>query len=415
MRSTFLPLATPSLGEEEIAEVADTLRSDWITTGPKVKRFEQEFGATVGAPAALAVNSCTAALHLALKVLGIGPRDAVITTPITFCSGVHVIEHCGARPILADVEPDTLNLDPVEVRRVVERHAKSSTRGLRIKAILPVHLYGHPCKLEALAEIAAEHGLAVIEDAAHALPARDRGRTIGAPLPSARIPLLTCFSFYAIKNLTTGEGGMLTGPSDLVEDARILSLHGMSRDAWKRYGAAGSWQYQVSRLGFKYNMTDLQAAIGLQQLRKLPRFHARRTEIARRYQQAFSRIESLECPPEHAHVQHAWHIYALRLKGGRMDLSRDRFIEELRERNIGSSVHFIPIHFHSYYRDKYGYQPEDFPVAARQYESLVSLPLCPRMTDQDVDDVIAAVTEIAARHEVAPPGRSRQMAAQTSA
>lgn len=414
MRSTYLPLASPCLGEEEIAEVVDTLRSDWISTGPKVKRFEQEFAAAVGAPAALAVSSCTAALHLALKVLGVGPGDGVITSPITFCSGVHVIEHCGARPLLADVEPDTLNLDPAQVRRVLEHEAKPFAGHTLVKALLPVHLYGHPCELGALAGIAAEHGLVLIEDAAHALPARDRDRSIGAPLPSAQVPLLTCFSFYAIKNLTTGEGGMLTGPADLVEEARTLSLHGMSRDAWKRYGASGSWRYEVTRLGYKYNMTDIQAAVGLQQLRKLRRFHLRRQEIARRYQQAFFGIESLECPAEREHVEHAWHIYALRLRKGRLALSRDQFIEELRIRNIGTSVHFIPIHLHAYYREKYGYRPEDFPVAASQYESLVSLPLCPRMTDQDVEDVIAAVSEVATCFELAPRARGRCAASPSS-
>jgi len=405
MRTTFLPLASPSLGEEEIAEVVDTLRSDWITTGPKVKRFEEEFAAALGAPAALALNSCTSALHLALRALDIGPGDAVITTPMTFCSGVHVIEHCGARPIFADVEADTLNLDPAQVRRVLREWTRTSSHSARIKAILPVHLYGHPCNLNALAEIAAEHGLAIIEDAAHALPARAGARTIGAPLPGAQFPLLTCFSFYATKNLTTGEGGMLTGPPGLLDQARILSLHGMSRDAWKRYGAQGSWFYEVTRLGFKYNMTDIQAAIGLHQLRKLLGFHAHRTEIAHRYQEAFAGIDSLVCPAERKGVQHAWHLYAMRLRKDPLNLSRDRFIEELRKRNIGSSVHFIPVHLHPYYRDKYGYRPEDFPVASSQYEALVSLPLCPRMTGQDVEDVIEAVTDIVAGASVRPPAR----------
>ena len=415
MRDTFLPLASPALGEEEIAEVVDSLRSGWITTGPKVARFERDFAEAVGASAALAVNSCTAALHLALKVLEVGPGDAVITSPLTFCSGVHVIEHCGAQPVLADVEPDTLNLDPHEVRRALARLAKRSPSTARPKALLPVHLYGHPCRMGALTAIAEEHGLAVIEDAAHALPARDGRRTIGAPLPCLRVPLVSCFSFYAIKNLTTGEGGMLTGPPELVEEARMLSVHGMDRDAWKRYGPGGTWHYEITRPGFKYNMTDVQAAIGLHQLRKLPRFHARRKQIARRYTEAFSRIDSLECPAEHDGVEHAWHIYALRLRLGRLDLSRNQFIEELRARNIGTSVHFIPIHFHSYYRKKYGYQPEDFPIASSQFESLVSLPLSPGMTDQDVEDVIAAVTGIAAGHELAPPARGLRLAAPSSA
>jgi dTDP-4-amino-4,6-dideoxygalactose transaminase len=414
VRDSFLPFARPLVGEAEIAEVVDTLRSDWITTGPKARRFEQEFAATVGAPAALAVNSCTAALHLALKALGIGPGDAVITTPLTFCSGVHVIEHVGARPILVDVDPDTLNLDPMKVRRVLETAQEGSPSGIRVKALMPVHLYGHPCEMDSILEIAREFGLAVIEDAAHALPATHRGRTIGSLASSIEMPVLTCFSFYAIKNMTTGEGGMLTGRPDLVEDARILSLHGMSHDAWKRYGAEGSWFYEVTQLGFKYNMTDIQAAIGFHQLRKLPEFHARRTAIARRYTAAFSEIAELQVPPEREYVQHAWHLYSIRLNQDRINLSRNEFIEELKARKIGTSVHFIPIHLHPYYKDKYGFQPEDFPVAFCEYQRMFSLPLYPRMTDQDVEDVVSAVTEIARQHSVEPMASTQHMAAQSS-
>jgi len=380
------------IGEEEIAEVVDTLRSDWITTGPKVKRFESEFADAVGARAALALNSCTAALHVALAALGIGAGGAVITTPMTFCSGVHVIEQVGARPVLVDVERDTINLDPVKVRAALEGLRRNG--GVRVKALMPVHLYGHPCDLDALLEIAGEYGLAVIEDAAHSLPASFRGRRIGASAPG-EVPVLTCFSFYATKNLTTAEGGMLCGDPELIDEARTWSLHGMSRDAWKRYSGEGSWYYDVIRPGFKYNMTDVQAALGLHQLRRLGSFHARRTEIAQQYNEAFGAEPSLETPAARTEVEHAWHIYALRLRPGAISISRNQFIEELKSRRISTSVHFIPIHVHPYYRERYGYKPEDFPVAFGEYQRMLSLPIYPRMTDADVKDVIDAVLDVA--------------------
>jgi len=447
MRSSFLSFSPPLIGEEEIAEVIDTLRSDWITTGPKVRRFEEEFAAFLGAPAALALSSCTAAMHVALAALGIGPGDAVITTPLTFCSSVHVIEHVGARPILVDVEPDTLNIDPRQVERAILEGGRGKTEDGRwkvengnpssilhspfsilhppfsIKAILPVHLYGHPCDMDAILDIARQHDLAIIEDAAHALPARYKGRFIGqgsdrnntqhATRNTPHISRLThhvsrftCFSFYATKNLTTAEGGMLTGAPELLDEARIWSLHGMSHDAWKRYSAEGSWYYEVIRPGFKYNMADIQAAIGLHQLRKLPQFQARRREIVRRYNAAFSQFEELQTPTERPEVEHAWHLYVLRLNLERFPAIRNSkfeirnwFIEELKARNIGTSVHFIPVHLHPYYRDKYGYQPDDFPVAYREYQRIVSLPLYPRMSDQDVEDVVEAVADVVKKYK----------------
>lgn len=402
MREMFLSFSPPLIGEEEIEEVIDTLRSDWITTGPKVRRFEQAFAAFLGAPAALALNSCTAALHMALVVLGIGPGDAVITTPMTFCSSVHVIEHMGAMPVLIDVEPDTLNIDPAKIAQVLEQMAQGKWRSSAIshqpKAIMPVHLYGHPCDMDSLLEIAQEYDLAVVEDAAHALPAKCKGRTIGSLSTFSSSTILTCFSFYATKNLTTAEGGMLTGPPELIEQARIWSLHGMSRDAWKRYSAEGSWYYEVVCAGFKYNMTDIQAAIGLHQLRKLPQFQGRRREIVHRYNEAFSQFEELQIPTQRPEVEHAWHLYVLRQNLGMLTIDRARFIEELKARNIGTSVHFIPIHLHPYYRDKYGYKPDDFPVAYREYQRIISLPLYPRMTDRDVEDVIEAVADVVKQH-----------------
>jgi len=392
MRDKFLTFSPPLIGEEEIAEVVDTLRSDWITTGPKVRRFEEEFAGYIGAHSALALNSGTAALHVSLATLGIGPGDAVITTPMTFCSSVHVIDHVGARPILVDVEPDTINIDP----KKIEESLQSETRNpkYKIRAIMPVHLYGHPCEMDTIMEIARQHKLDIIEDAAHALPAKYKGLLIGSQITPDDFQIASCFSFYATKNLTTAEGGMLTGSPEFIEEARIWSLHGMSRDAWKRYTSEGSWYYEVIRPGFKYNMTDIQAAIGLHQLRKLPQFQARRREIVRRYNEAFSQVETLQIPTERPEIEHAWHLYVLRLNLETLTINRARFIEELRARNIGTSVHFIPIHLHPYYREKYSFKPDDFPVAFREYQRIVSLPLYPRMTNQDVDDVIEAVLDV---------------------
>jgi dTDP-4-amino-4,6-dideoxygalactose transaminase len=408
VRDKFLPFSPPMIGEEEIREVVDTLRSDWITTGPKVRRFEEDFAHFIGAPDALAVSSCTAALHLALLALGVGAGDAVITTPLTFCSGVHVIEHVGATPILSDVEPDTLNLDPKGIRRQIERAERDL--GLRVKAIMPVHLYGHPCDREAILKIAAEHHLAVIEDAAHSLPANYRGQRIGSCTSLKKVPVLTCFSFYATKNLTTAEGGMLTGTKDLLDEARRWCLHGMNRDAWKRYGAGGSWFYDVVCPGFKYNMSDIQAALGLHQLRRLPHFHARRREIVQSYQAAFRDYDELELPTEREDVQHAWHLYVLRLNLDRVGITRNQFLSQMQSRNIGCSVHFIPIHLHQYYREKYGYKPEDFPVALREYERMVSLPLSPRMTDEDIADVIEAVTGIVRQNRLETSAKAANVA-----
>ena len=379
MRSKFLPFSPPFIGEEEIAEVVDTLRTDWITTGPKTKQFESDFAQFVGAPDALAVSSATDAMQVALAALGTGPGDEIITTTMTFCSTVHVIEHLGARPVLVDVEPDTLCIDP----KAVERAVTSRTKG-----VLPVHIYGHPCDLDPLLDLAGARKLFVLEDAAHSLPARYKGRLVGT------IGTATAFSFYATKNMTTGEGGMLTGDPDLIARARMWSLHGMSRDAYKRYSSEGSWFYEVVLPGFKCNMTDIQASLGLQQLKKLPRFQDRRRQVVQRYQSELGGLPELETPTERADVESAWHIYPLRLNLEALRIGRSQFIEELRTRNIGASVHFIPVHVHPYYREKYGYAIHDFPVAAANYERLVSLPLHPRLSDEDVDDVIEAVRDI---------------------
>ncbi len=381
MREAFLPFSPPAIGEDEIREVVDTLRSGWITTGPRTKRFEGDMTRYLDAPAALALSSGTAAMHLALVLENIGPGDEVITSPMTFTSTVAVIEHVGARPVLADVEPDTLCLDPAAVAAAVTE---------RTRAIIAVHYGGHPCELDTLEDICARHDLVLIEDAAHALPARYKDRLIGSgPNPVA-------FSFYATKNLTTAEGGMLTGNPDLIDRGVVASLHGMDRDAWKRNDQGGSWRYDVVMPGFKYNMTDLQAALGLVQLRRLPDMHQRRTQVAAAYTAALAPLEAFDLPIERPGCQSAWHLYPLRLREGELSIDRDRFIVEMRERNIGTSVHFIPVHTFSYYRKKYGYKPEDFPVALHESERLVTIPLHPGLKDSDVDDVVAAAADIVA-------------------
>jgi dTDP-4-amino-4,6-dideoxygalactose transaminase len=371
------------VGEEEIAEVVDTLRSGWISTGPKTKRFESEFATYVGTDAALALASCTAGLHLALAALGVGPGDEVITTPYTFCSTANVIEHVGATTVLADVQPDTLNIDPAAVDAAITA---------RTKAIVAVHLAGHPADLDEIHSAAEPHEIAVVQDAAHSLPALYRGRRIGSDTD------LTAFSFYATKNLTTAEGGMLTGASDLVEQARVLSLHGMNRDAWQRYARSGSWFYEVVSPGYKYNMTDIQASLGVWQLRKLEGFQRRRHQVAAAYTEAFSQHECFEVPTVRSYVTTAWHLYVLRLRTSALTIDRAQFIQELAARNIGTSVHFIPIHVHPYYSGKYHWSPHDFPIAFDSYERAISLPLHPGLSDADVADVVHAVIDVADKH-----------------
>ncbi len=384
MRSKFLPFSPPFISNEEINEVIDALKSDWITTGPKTKSFEKEFGRLIGSPSCLALNSCTGALHTALATLGIGQGDEVITTTMTFASTVNVIEHVGAKPVLVDVEADTLNINFEKIGEAITT---------KTKAIMPVHYAGHPAELDSIYDLAKKHRLFVIEDAAHAFPAEYKGQKIG----SSKNPV--AFSFYATKNITTAEGGMLTGEGEFIERARIISLHGMSHDAWKRYDKGGSWYYEVIYPGFKYNMTDIQAAIGLAQLKKVSYFQKRRKEIVKAYNEAFEGQTALEIPIERPEVTHAWHLYVLRLNLDALTIGRDRFIEELKMRNIGTSVHFIPIHLHPYYRDRYGYRPEDFPVAYSNYLRILSLPLYPRMTDKDVADVIEAVLDNVERYK----------------
>ena len=378
-RSTFLPFSAPLIAADEIAAVVETLQSEWITTGPKTAQFAAEFGAYLGNVPALPLNSCTAGLHLALVTAGIGPGDEVITTPMTFAASVNVIELVGARPVLVDVEPDTLNIDPALVERAVTP---------RTRAILAVHYAGHPAEMDQLRDIANRHGVLLIEDAAHALAAKYKGEKIG----SRQNPV--AFSFYATKNITTAEGGILTGDDVFIARARVLSLHGMSSEAWRRYAKGGTWRYEVLTPGYKYNMTDVAAALGICQLRKLERFQARRREIVGMYNDAFSNIAALEIPVARAEVEHAWHLYVLRLRGDTLRIGRDAFIDELTRRNIGTSVHFIPIQLHPYYRDKYQLAPNAYPVAHENFTRMLSLPLNQGLSNADVLDVIEAVMDV---------------------
>jgi len=380
-RDTFLPYSPPSIGQEEIDEVIATLRTDWITTGPRTKAFEAQFGSYVGAPegASLMLNSCTAGLHVALVALGVGPGDEVIVPALTFAATANVVEHVGAKPVLVDVESDTLCMDPEAARAAITP---------RTKVIMPVHYAGHPADLDPLFAIAAEHGIEIVEDAAHAAPTWYHGVMVGSRENFAS------FSFYATKNLTTAEGGALTGRPELLGRARVIGLHGMSADGWKRFDKSGSWEYDIEMPGFKYNMTDVQAAIGTHQLRKLAGFHARRREVVARYNEVFGANPGLQVPVERDGCRSAWHLYVLRLRPDVLGVSRNAFIDGLKALNIGTSVHYRPLHMMSFYANKYGYRPEDFPVAFDAYQRMVSLPLHPRLSDQDVQDVIDAVHEV---------------------
>jgi dTDP-4-amino-4,6-dideoxygalactose transaminase len=380
MSQPFLPFALPDIGDEEIAEVVDTLKSGWITTGPKAKRFETDFAAFLGDPAlqCIAVNSATAGLHLALEALGIGPGDEVITTTHTFTATAEVVRYLGADVRLVDIDPATLNIDP----RLVEAAVTP-----RSKAIIPVHYGGLAADMPAILAVAKRHGLKVVEDAAHALPTTSAGQLVGTLASDACV-----FSFYANKTITTGEGGMLvTRDEALAQRARVMRLHGMSRDAFDRFTATvPSWYYEIVAPGFKYNLTDIAAALGIHQLKKARAFQQRREAIARRFHEAL-RSCGVTVPPDAPPGElHAWHLYAARLAPD-AGVPRDRFVERMFEQGIGCSVHYIPLHLHPYWRERYGLNPALFPHSQRAYEQLVSLPIYTRMADADVERTIEAV------------------------
>ncbi|MDI6841013.1 MAG: DegT/DnrJ/EryC1/StrS family aminotransferase, partial [bacterium] len=365
--------------------VVDTLRSGWLTTGPKTEKFEYEFakyigGTTSSCKHAIAVNSCTSAIHLALLAYGVGEGDEVITTPYTFVSTAEVIVHTGATPVFVDIKRDTFNIDVSKIEKAIT----SKTR-----AIIPVHIAGQPCDMAEILNIANKYNLIVIEDAAHALGAEYKGKKIGT------IGDATCFSFYSTKNLTTGEGGMITtNDTEIAEKVRILALHGMSKGAWKRYSAKGSWQYKIIDKGYKYNMSDIQAAIGVVQLKRFDRMQQRRKEIAEIYNKEFNAIPELISPHQKSLTKHAWHLYIIQIRPELLKITRDEFIDALSTEGIGTSVHFIPLHLMPYYRKRYGFKRGAFPNAEYVYERVISLPLYPRLSLNDAKYVANVVKKI---------------------
>ncbi|MFZ3372134.1 MAG: DegT/DnrJ/EryC1/StrS family aminotransferase, partial [Desulfitobacteriaceae bacterium] len=379
----FLPFARPLIEDDDIAGVVDSLKSHWITKGPKTIEFEKQFAEYVGAKYAIALNSCTSALHVSLVAAGVGPGDEVITTPMTFASSANVIIHAGAKPVFVDIDPLTMNIDTTKILEKITPQTK---------AIIPVHIAGHPVDLDKILAIAQEHDLFVLEDAAHAVYTQYKGKLIGS------IGNATAFSFYATKNLVTGDGGMVTTNDEALADKiRIYSGNGINHNAWNRYSSEGSWYYEILYPGYKYNMTDIQAALGMTQLAKLERMQGLRKEIVQRYNSEFGKMPELEIPQELEYARHAWHLYIIKLNLETLTIDRAQFIEKLKAENIGTSVHFIPLHLHPYYRETYGYQRGDFPQAEATFDRIISLPLFPKMSAQDTEDVIEAVKLVVER------------------
>ena len=384
MTAHYLPFHVPDITEDEIQSVVETLRSGWLTTGPKVKQLEEDFARYIGCHHAVAVNSGTAALHLALDAVGIKEGDEVILPTMTFAATAEVVLYLKAKPVLVDCQHDTLNIDPEQIEAAITS---------RTKAIIPVHFGGQACDMDRIMEIAREYKLKVIEDAAHALPARFKDKMVGT------IGGITCFSFYATKTITTGEGGIATTENpEWAERMHIMSLHGISKDGWQRYTAEGSWYYEILYPGYKYNLTDIAAALGIVQLRKCDRFWEARKRIATIYDDGFADLPEIRTTVCRSDVQHAWHLYVIQLELERLRITRNEFIDVLKKENIGTSVHFIPLHLHPYYRNTFGYKPQDFPNASAVFERIVSLPIYPKMTEADVQHVITAVREIVHQH-----------------
>jgi perosamine synthetase len=384
MRTQFLPFHVPDIADDEIHAVVETLRSGWLTTGAKVRQLEENFASYVGARHAVAVNSGTAALHLALDAVGVRAGDEVLVPTMTFAATAEVVLYSKAKPVMVDCLPDTFNIDPDQIVKAVTP---------RTKAIIPVHIGGQPCDMHPILEIAKQYNLRVIEDAAHALPARYHEKMVGT------IGDITCFSFYATKTITTGEGGMATTENpEWAERMHIMSLHGISKDAWKRYTAEGSWYYEILYPGYKYNLTDIAAALGIPQLQKCERYWAARQHYATLYNKGFADVPEIIVPHVAEGVQHAWHLYVIQLDLDRLTISRNQFIEALKAENIGTSVHFIPLHRHPYYQETFGYGLSDFPNASAVFERIISLPIFPKMTEADVQDVIDAVRKIVRAH-----------------
>lgn len=395
--NNFLPFALPDIGEEEIAEVVDSLRSGWLTTGPKTKRFEEDFARFVGNGVdAIAVNSATAGLHLALEAVGIGPEDEVITTPYTFTATAEVIRYLDAHPVFVDIDQNTFNIDPLKVEKAITP---------RTKAIIPVHFAGLACDMDPIMAIAEKYGLKIVEDAAHSLPTTYHGKLVGMFETDA-----TVYSFYVTKTIATGEGGMIVlRDAEIAKRCRVMRLHGINRDVFNRYTTTKpSWHYEVVAPGFKYNMTDVAASLGIHQLKKIQLFQKRRAEMAAYYDEALEDFPVTLPPKAPKGDLHAWHLYILRLRP-EVSISRDRFIELMAERGIGCSVHFIPLHLHPYWRDTYNLKPQDFPNALAVYERAVSLPLYTKMTEKDQERVVEAVRGILDSKELGVKGKGREV------
>ncbi len=379
-RKEFLIFGSPAIEEPEIKEIEKTMRSFWIGTGPKVAKFEEMFKKYTGAKYAMALNSCTAGLHLSMIVSGIGPGDEVITTPFTFCATANTIIHVGAKPVFVDVKKDTMNINPDLIEKAITE---------KTKAIVPVHFAGRPCNMDAIMDIAKKHNLLVIEDAAHAVETMYKGKKVG------NIGDLTCFSFYVTKNIITGEGGMVTtNNEDWANKIKMYGLHGMSKDAWKRYSDEGFKHYQVIFPGFKYNMIDLQASIGIHQLKRVDKYLKRRNEIWKEYDKAFKNLPVILPAPAEKNTVHARHLYTPLIETEKLKATRDEIQQKLYEENIGTGIHFVSLHLHEYYKKTFGFKPDDFPNAKYISERTISLPLSAKLGDGDVNDVIGAFTKV---------------------
>lgn len=387
-----VPFFRPELSEAEIAEVVDTLRSGWLTTGPRVKRFEQDLAAAVGAPHAIALNSCTAALHLAAEALGLRQGQSVLVPTMTFAATAEVVRYAGAVPVLVDCDPVTLNMDLEDAeRRIADAEEPVG--------IIPVHVGGLMMDMDAVSAFAERHGLWVIEDAAHALPAAWRRADGSWQRSGEGTAAITCFSFYANKTVTTGEGGMATtADTVLAERMRMMSLHGLSRDAWDRFSKGGSWDYKILAPGFKYNLTDVAAALGIHQLARAEEMRKDRERLALRYLELLSNIEELDLPPVPDGRIHSWHLFPVRLRLEKLAIDRNSFIAELKEAGVGCSVHWRPLHLHPYYAETFGWRAEDLPTASEVWQRIISLPLFPAMTDAEHEHVVAVVQGICERH-----------------
>jgi len=384
VRATFLPFHQPTIDSDDERAVLEALRSGWITTGPKTKDFERTFAAYTGAAHCVAVNSCTAALHLALEAVGVGPGDEVITSPVTFASTANVIVHRGAQPVFVDVDADTLNIDPSAIEAAITP---------RTKAVIPVDFAGQPCELDDIMTIARGRGLTVIEDAAHAVGAEFKGRRVGS------VADLTAFSFYATKNITSGEGGALTtNRSEWAERVQIMALHGISRDAWKRYGTSGYAHWDILAPGYKYNMFDLQGALVSSQLAKIDSFQRRRIALKARLDAGLRDVPEISFPVERGSRGHAHHLYPIIVRVEALSADRDTIMNAIQAENVGIGVHFRAVHLHPYYEQTFGFRRGMFPRAEYYSDRTISLPLYPRMTDADADDVVAAVRKVIGRY-----------------